>query len=81
MKYLVGFLAGAFVGAVVALLLAPSSGSELRAELRSGAEAELDKFEAEWQMRLKEVNANVESMRDDLSSYVEQTRTADRNGS
>ena len=75
MKYITGFFVGAFVGAVVALLLAPSSGAELRAELRSGAEVELDKFEAEWHQRLQELSANVESMRDDLSSYVEQSRS------
>ena len=75
MKYMIGFFFGAFVGAVVALLLAPSSGSELRAELRSGAEVELNKFEAEWHTRLQEVSANVELMRDDLSNYVEQNRT------
>ena len=75
MKYVTGFFVGAFVGAVVALLLAPSSGSELRTELRAGAEAELNKFEAEWHRRLQEVSANVEAMRDDLSNYVEQNRS------
>lgn len=74
MKYITGFFFGAFIGAVVALLLAPSSGSELRAELRAGAETELNKFEAEWHRRLEEVSANVEAMREDLSSYVEQNR-------
>ena len=41
MKYLVSFLGGALVGAVIALLFAPSSGTELRAKLQTGAEAEV----------------------------------------
>jgi len=43
MKYLLSFVCGAFVGAVVALLFAPSSGEELRTKLQAGAETELNK--------------------------------------
>ena len=49
MKYLVTFVSGVFVGAIVALLMAPSSGEELRVQLQAGAETELKKAEAEWQ--------------------------------
>jgi gas vesicle protein len=49
MKYLVTFVGGMFVGAILALLFAPSSGEELRVQLQTGAEAELKKAEAEWQ--------------------------------
>jgi gas vesicle protein len=49
MKYLVTFVSGVFVGAIVALLVAPSSGEELRVQLHTGAETELKKAEAEWQ--------------------------------
>ena len=49
MKYLVTFVSGVFVGAIVALLFAPSSGEELRVQLQAGAETELKKAEAEWQ--------------------------------
>ena len=49
MKYLVTLISGMFVGAIVALLFAPSSGEELRVQLQTGAETELKKAEAEWQ--------------------------------
>jgi gas vesicle protein len=38
-----------FVGAILALLFAPSSGEELRVQIQTGAETELKKAEAEWQ--------------------------------
>ena len=46
MKELIIFIAGMAVGASVALLLAPESGEELRAELRTKADEELPKLQA-----------------------------------
>ena len=49
LKYLVSFVSGMFVGAILALMFAPSSGEELRVQIQTGAETELKKAEAEWQ--------------------------------
>ena len=74
MKYLVSFLAGAVVGAVAALLLAPSSGAELRAQLQSGAEAELKKAEAEWKKATSELQEKLDQTSQELKSLVEQSQ-------
>ena len=46
MKELIIFITGMVVGASVALLMAPESGEELRAELRIKADEELPKMQA-----------------------------------
>jgi gas vesicle protein len=45
MKELIIFIAGMAVGASVALLLAPESGEELRADIRTKADEELLKLQ------------------------------------
>ena len=43
--FLIGFLAGGAIGAVVALLTAPKSGRELRADIKLKSEEYLDEAE------------------------------------
>ncbi len=43
--FFIGFLAGGAVGAIVALLTAPKSGKELRADIKSKSEEYLDEAE------------------------------------
>ena len=74
MKYLGSFLAGAVVGAVVALLFAPSSGTELRAQLQTGAEAELKKAEAEWNKATAELQEKFDQTSQELKALVEQSK-------
>jgi gas vesicle protein len=74
MKYLVSFLGGALVGAVVALLFAPSSGTELRAQIQTGAEAELKKAEAEWQKAMTDLHEKFDQTSQELKTFVEQSR-------
>ena len=71
MSHIFSFLAGALVGAAVALLYAPMSGEDLRAEIKAEAEIELKKAEAEWHKRLKEINEKVDATRHEIASYVE----------
>jgi gas vesicle protein len=77
MKYLVSFLAGALAGAVVALLFAPSSGTELRKKLQTEAETELKKAEAEWKKATTELNQKLEDTRTEFKTFVEQSRAED----
>ena len=74
MKYLLTFVSGAFVGAIVALLFAPSSGTELRAQLQTGAEAELKKAEAEWQKATAELHKKFDQTSQELKALVEQSK-------
>ena len=62
MKELIIFIAGMAVGASVALLLAPESGEELRAELRTKADEELLKLQgtmARTNDRLNQLEADL----------------------
>lgn len=44
-NFILGVFVGAFVGASVAILLAPQSGAETRGQLKEGAEKVREKFE------------------------------------
>jgi len=62
MKELIIFIAGVAVGASVALLLAPESGEELRAEIRTKADEELLKLQgtmARTNERLNQLEAEL----------------------
>lgn len=74
MKYVVSFVSGVFVGAAFALLFAPASGEELRAQIREGAEVELRKAETEWKKAVAELSAKVDETRQEVSSLVEQAK-------
>lgn len=71
MKYLVTFLAGLFVGGVAALLYAPTSGEELRTQLRTQAEAEVERVQAEGQRRLQEFSAKLDEVLAELRALVD----------
>jgi gas vesicle protein len=73
MKYFVSFLSGALVGAIVALLMAPASGEELRAQIGERAEAELKKAETEWNRALTELNVKLEDVRHDLKTLAQRS--------
>jgi gas vesicle protein len=66
MANIFSFLAGVLVGAVTALLYAPTSGEELRAQIRAEAEVEREKLNAEWHRRMDDVQRTVETTRADL---------------
>jgi len=75
----VSFLLGLIVGAVAALLFAPSSGEELRAQIKSEAEVRLDKLTTELEKSLGDVKETVEKTRTELMSYIEQMQTENDN--
>jgi gas vesicle protein len=49
MKYAVSLLLGALVGAIAALLLAPSSGEELRSNIKTQTHVQAARAREEWQ--------------------------------
>ena len=59
----VGFLAGTAVGALLALLYAPKSGRELRAELRDRADELLEEAEGQVQAAKSKASAMVSEAR------------------
>ena len=66
------FLLGALVGAAIALLYAPSSGVELRSQIKTEADIRLEKLAAEWENTLAELQATAEKTRSDVKAYIDQ---------
>ena len=61
--FLIGILVGALVGSTVALLLAPESGEELRAELRDRGQGFLGEIRHAADARRIELKDRLDTMR------------------
>jgi hypothetical protein len=59
MKYIVGFLLGASIGAIAALFLAPSSGEELRSNIKTQTDVQAARAREEWQKAVQGVQERV----------------------
>jgi gas vesicle protein len=57
MKYALSFLLGAAMGAAVALLFAPSSGEELRTNIKTQADTQYARLQDEYQKGMQEMHA------------------------
>ena len=68
------FLVGAVVGAIVALLFAPKSGEELRAELVSEARAERDQLQKEYAEVVEEVRQRLDKVQADVQTTLEHVK-------
>lgn len=76
MKYAASFIMGALAGAVVALLFAPSSGEELRSNIKSQADAQYAKLQDEWQKGMQEIKARMDKLSGDLESVSSEIKEA-----
>lgn len=68
MKYALSFLIGTVVGATIALLFAPSSGDELRANIKTQADAQYVKLQDQWQKGMQDMQTRMDKMSSDLKS-------------
>ncbi len=70
MKYVLSFVLGTFFGAIggaiVALLFAPSSGEELRSNIKTRADAEYANFQDQWQKVIQDMQTRMDKMSTDL---------------
>ena len=71
MKELVIFLLGAVFGAVAALMFAPASGAELRAQIQTTAEKDLERLQAEWEKNMQKTNEQLAKMQADLKQALQ----------
>lgn len=67
MKMILSFFLGAVVGAAAALMFAPSSGEELRAQMRTEADASTEKLHADWQKGMEGMHTRMDKMQTDIS--------------
>jgi gas vesicle protein len=74
MRYLLSFVAGVFVGGVVALLYAPASGEELRAQMRAHAEEQYTRAQAEYQKYHEQLGAKLDETMAEMRSLMEQAQ-------
>ncbi len=63
MNFLAGALCGALVGAVTALLLAPSSGEELQTRIGDQMRSMSDEIRAAYENRMAQLEAELASLR------------------
>ena len=77
MKEVVVLLIGVAIGAVLALLFAPESGQELRAEISSGATAEREKLDAQLHQSLAQVQDRVDKIHQDLTTHIQRQQQPD----
>lgn len=75
MKEIVIFLLGAVFGAVIALMFAPASGAELRAQIQTTAEKDLERLQAEWEKNMQKTNEQLAKMQADLKQALQQGRS------
>ena len=78
MKGFLYFLYGAVAGAIVALLFAPQSGSETRADIQAAAEENWQKIRSELQAGMEKTQARLDQLQSDMKQVMqkeEQTET------
>jgi gas vesicle protein len=70
MKYAISFfsgtLLGAVIGALVALLFAPSSGEELRENIKNQADTQYVKLQGEWEKGKQEMQTRIDKLSSDV---------------
>jgi gas vesicle protein len=78
MKYTIGFILGTFFGAIggaiVALLFAPSSGEELRSNIKTKADAEYANLQDQWQKSFQELQTRLDKISIDLQKLKNRSK-------
>ena len=70
MQYGLFFLLGAVVGATFALLFAPSSGEELRQNIKAQVDTQYSKVQEELEKNMEKMHSAIEKMSGELQSSV-----------
>jgi gas vesicle protein len=76
MKYAITFVLGALLGAVIALLYAPSSGQELRTNIKAQTDVQVARMQDEVQKGMQEMQARMDKMSSDLKALASQSKSA-----
>jgi gas vesicle protein len=77
MKYLASFLGGAVFGALVALLLAPSSGEELRSRLRTEVERDYQRAQDQLHKGMEQVQTQVDKLSSEVQAAASRSKGSD----
>jgi len=74
MKYVLSFLLGAVMGAAVALLIAPSSGEEMRANIKTQADSEYARLQDDYQKGLQEIHTRLDKLSSELQTMSSRSK-------
>jgi gas vesicle protein len=74
LPFALGTLIGALIGSALALLFAPSSGEELRANIKSKTDTQYARLQDEWQKGKQEIDTRM----DKLSSKVQSVTSKEK---
>lgn len=74
MKYALSFLLGAIAGAAAALLFAPSSGEELRTNIKTQADTQYARLQDEYQKGMQEMRAQMDKMSSELRAMSSRSK-------
>jgi gas vesicle protein len=81
MKYLAAFLSGTLfgglIGATVALLFAPSSGEQLRTNIKTKADEGYIKLQDDWQNTRQEMQTRMDKMSNELQRLSNRNQEID----
>jgi len=77
LSFVLGTLLGAAIGSIVALLFAPSSGEELRANIKSQADTQYARLQDQWQKGMNEMQTRMDKMSSDLQAVTSRSKEAD----
>ena len=73
-SFALGALFGALIGASVALLFAPSSGEELRANIKAQADTQYARLQDDYQKGLEQVQSRIDKLNSELQSMASRSK-------
>ena len=74
LKFGLSFLFGVAFGAAVALLYAPSSGEELRANIKTQADTQYARLQDQYQKGMTEMQSRMDKMNSDLQAMTNKVK-------
>ena len=76
--FAIGTLFGALIGGAVALLFAPSSGEELRANIKTQADTQYARLQDQYQKGMNELQTRMDKMSSDVQALASSTKETEK---
>jgi gas vesicle protein len=74
LTFALGTLFGALIGGAVALLFAPSSGEELRSNIKTQADTQVARLQDQYQKGMTEMQTRMDKMGSDLQAIASRSK-------